>query len=153
VQDTISSTYIPSSELSSFLLSLKFYSTLYSSTFFISPITHHTSFTMKTVYITLISAVLVASAPAPFVKPGPVVSDVAGTNNLATPAYTFERREAAVELRDSFLEVRQGKGNGKGNGGAAKGKGNGGAAKGKNNAAKGKGKGKNNNAAAAAAGT
>jgi hypothetical protein len=97
---------------------------------------------MKTVYITLLSAVLVASAPAPFFKPGPVVSDVAGTNNLATPAYTFERREAAVELRDSFLEIRQGKGKGKG-----KGKGNGAAAKGKNNAAKGKGK--NNNAAAA----
>jgi hypothetical protein len=114
---------------------------------------------MKTTYITLISAVLVASAPAPFVKPGPIVSDIAGTSDLATPVYTFERREAAirdfskkaVELRDSFLEIRQqGDGNGKGNGGNAKG--NGGNAKGKqNNAAKGKnnaaqGKGKNNNA-------
>ena len=111
---------------------------------------------MKTVYITLISAVLVASAPAPFVKPGPVVSDVAGTSNLATPSYTFERREAAVrdfskravELRDSFLEIRQqGNGNGKGNGGNAKGKqNNAGAAKGKNNAANGKGKNNNANA-------
>ena len=100
---------------------------------------------MKSAYIALISAVLVASAPAPFVKPGPVVSDIAGTSDLATPAYTFERREAAVrdfekravELRDSFLEIRQqGKGKGKGNGGNAKGK--------QNNAAKGKGK---NNAA------
>lgn len=101
---------------------------------------------MKTVYIALISAVLVASAPAPFVKPGPIASDIAGTSDLATPAYTFERREAAVrdfgkravELRDSFLEIRQqGNGNGKGNGAAAKGK---------NNAAKGKGKNNNANA-------
>ncbi|KAF2712056.1 hypothetical protein K504DRAFT_452301 [Pleomassaria siparia CBS 279.74] len=73
---------------------------------------------MKTVYITLFSAALIAAAPTAFVKPGPVVTT--GTEDVVIPSINVDRRveptaefaKRAAELRDSFLEVRhQGKKN------------------------------------------
>ncbi|KAF2262802.1 hypothetical protein CC78DRAFT_534540 [Lojkania enalia] len=51
---------------------------------------------MKTVYslLTLASVALVATAPAPFVKPGPVVTDA--TRDIVIPNTNFGRREAAM---------------------------------------------------------
>jgi hypothetical protein len=102
---------------------------------------------MKNVYslLTLLSATaLVAAAPAPFVKPGPVVTEA--TQGVAIPSTNFGRREAfvedfskrAVEIRNAVLANRQNGGNGgggQGNQGQGKGKGKG----------KGKGNGNGNN--------
>jgi hypothetical protein len=110
------------------------------------------NYKMKNVYslLTLISATaLVAAAPAPFVKPGPVVTEA--TQGVAIPSTNFGRREAfvedfskrAVEIRNAVLATRQNGGNGgggQGNQGQGKGKGKG---KGKGN---GNGNGNNNQA-------
>ena len=66
--------------------------------------------------LTIVSAALVAAAPAPF-KPGPVVTDA--TANLAIPNTNFGRREAAfvdefskraLKMRDAVLSARNGQG-------------------------------------------
>ena len=72
---------------------------------------------MKHVYplITLFSAALVVAAPAPFVKPGPVVTPE--TEGVIIPNTNFERREEAfvadfskraLKLRDALLVARGG---------------------------------------------
>jgi hypothetical protein len=66
--------------------------------------------------LTLLSAALVTAAPAPFVKPGPVVTT--GTENLAIPQPNIGRREVVadfekrtLQVRDALLVARGGKGN------------------------------------------
>lgn len=61
--------------------------------------------------LTLLSAALVSAAPAPFVKPGPVVTT--GTENVAIPQPNIGRRELVedfekrtLQLRDALLERR-----------------------------------------------
>jgi hypothetical protein len=64
---------------------------------------------------TLLSAGLVAAAPTPFVKPGPVVTS--DTEGVVIPNTNFARREAlvadfskrALEIRGAFLQARGGK--------------------------------------------
>lgn len=75
---------------------------------------------MKSISIlTLLSASLVAAAPAPFVGTGPVVA--AGTENVVIPTTNFGRREEAIvqdfgkralKLRGALLAARGVQGNG-----------------------------------------